>query len=151
MSGPPLVLKSDNDSAFKCAQTQGTLLDWKVFSLLSPQATPQYNGSVEADIGTLKARTHWEAERNGRAGLWTSRDVEAARLISNQTPRRSGQSYVTSESIWNSRSPITDQERAEFARTVELCRSQAFRHYGLSPDAELTGKEKAAEANYSTN
>ena len=142
--GPPLVMKSDNGSAFKGAQTQGTLLDWKVFSLLSPQATPEYNGSVEAGGGRLKIRSEWEAERNGRAGQWTSDDVEAARLISNQTPRRAGQSYVTPQSLWNNRSPITDQERSEFARTVELCRPQALRHYDLSGDAELTSKQKHA-------
>ena len=29
--GPPLVIKSDNDSAFRGAQTQWTLLDWRCF------------------------------------------------------------------------------------------------------------------------
>jgi hypothetical protein len=137
-------MKSDNGSAFKGAQTQGTLLDWKVFSLLSPQAIPEYNGSVEPGGGKLKIHSEWEAERNGRAGQWTSDDVEAARLISNQTPRRAGQSYVTPQTLWNSRSPITDHERSEFARTVDLCRPQALRHYGLSADTELTSKEKDA-------
>ena len=73
--GAPLVVKSDNDSAFRGARAQKTLSDWKVVSLLSPPATPQYNGAVEADMGALKARAH---SRGGAA--WTSGTVALCQL-----------------------------------------------------------------------
>ena len=111
---------------------------------MSPSAMPRYNGASEAGIGALKVHAHWEAARNGRAGHWTSDDVEAARLRANQTARPNGQASVSPEALWNSRLPITDQDRSEFARTVELCRLEAFRHYGLAADQELTVREQDA-------
>ncbi|MFC1587569.1 transposase family protein [Planctomycetota bacterium] len=59
--GPPLVLKSDNDGAFKDKRVRTLLDKQKVFLLLSPPGTPSYNGSVEAGIGTLKTRAHFES------------------------------------------------------------------------------------------
>jgi hypothetical protein len=38
----------------------------------------------EAGIGGMKVRTHYQAARNGRAGIWTCEDMEAARRKANQ-------------------------------------------------------------------
>jgi transposase InsO family protein len=63
--GPPLVLKSDNGSAF-CAELMETFLHRHgVQALFSPPRTPEYNGSCEAAIGAHKKRTAYEAERQG--------------------------------------------------------------------------------------
>ena len=59
--GPPLVLKSDNGSAFIDDDTQRLLARWDVFPLFSPPRTPQYNGSCEAGNGAMKTRTEHQA------------------------------------------------------------------------------------------
>ena len=105
---------------------------------------PRYNGASEAGIGALKVRAHWEAARHGRAGHWTTDDVEAARLQANQMPRPNGHASLSPETLWKDRSPITHQDRSEFARTVELCRPEAFRRYELSAQEELTVRERDA-------
>jgi hypothetical protein len=139
---PPLVVKCDNGSAFRSAQMQQTLQDWNVFSLLSPPGIPQYNGTPEARIGTCEARACWEAERNGHAGQWTSGDVEAARTLSNQTPRHYQDAYIAPWVLWACRVPISQQEREAFAGAVQACRQEAYSHYGLAADADLTAKQK---------
>jgi transposase InsO family protein len=158
--GAPLVVKCDNGSAFRAAPVQQVLQDWNVFSLLSPPGVPQYNGTREARIGIFKARACWEAERNGHAGQWTSGDVEAARTISNQTPRHYQDAYIAPWVLWACRVPISQQEREAFASAVQACRQEAYSHYGLAADAALTAKQKDdvdrfagfihQEANYST-
>jgi hypothetical protein len=52
--------------------------------------------------------------------------VEAARAISNQTPWRYEDAYVTPEVLWGCRVPIiSQQEREAFARAVQVCRLEA--------------------------
>jgi hypothetical protein len=105
---------------------------------------PRYNGASEAGIGAPKVRAYWEAARDGRAGHWTSDDVEAARLQANETPRPNGHASLNPETLWKNRSPITHQDRSEFGRTVELCRPEAFQRYELAAQEELTVRERDA-------
>jgi len=86
---PPIVLKSDNGS-FRAHDFIRFLKSWDVCPLLSPPAQPQYNGAVEAGIGSIKTRTHHIAALHGRPGEWTCDDVEAARLLANATARPNG-------------------------------------------------------------
>jgi hypothetical protein len=59
--GPPLVLKSGNESAFLAGDT-GDLLDLGgILRLRNPRATPQYNGSCEAAGGSHKKITDDQA------------------------------------------------------------------------------------------
>ena len=59
-------------------------------------------------------------------------------------PRPNGHASLSPEVLWNSRSPITHQDRSELAGTVELCRPEAFQHYELPAQAELTVRERDA-------
>ena len=68
--------------------------------------------------------------------------MEAARTISNQTPGRYDDAYVTPEVLWGCRVPISQQEREAFARAVQACRQEAYSHYGLAPDAERTAQQE---------
>jgi transposase InsO family protein len=76
--GAPLVLKLDNGSPFVAQMTRALLAQWQVMALYSPPGRPQYNGAIEAGIGALKVRTHYQAVRQGRPGEWTLEDAEAA-------------------------------------------------------------------------
>ena len=44
---------------------------WGVWSLYSPERTPSYNGSVEAGIGSISVRAHYQSARADRPGDWT--------------------------------------------------------------------------------
>jgi transposase InsO family protein len=66
--GAPLVLKSDNGSAFVAAEVEAVLSRWGVWQLFSPPRLPRYNGSCEAGIGSMKTRSHHQASRGGRPG-----------------------------------------------------------------------------------
>ena len=87
LHGAPWILKTDNGSAFIADPLRWYLQTSNVFQLFSPPHTPAYNGSIEASIGSLKNRTQQQCELAGHPGLWTSDDVEAARIEANTTAR----------------------------------------------------------------
>jgi transposase InsO family protein len=116
--GPPLVLKSDNGSAFIAGLVQTVLADWQVGHLLSPPDFPEYNGACEGGIGSMKTRTHHQAARRGQPGQWSCDDAEAARLQANETARPWGHQGPTPAQVWAERRPLTKAERAAFAATV---------------------------------
>lgn len=123
--GAPLVLKSDNGSAFIAATTQKLLDPFGVEKLFSPPGVPRYNGSIEAGIGSLKARTADHAVRHGRPGDWSWDDVEAARWEANATARPHGRTGPTPEEGWAARTPITAEERTLFRAAVDRLRQDA--------------------------
>ena len=55
--GPPLVLKLDNGSAYRAEEMQKALVCYGVLVLYSPAYNPEYNGSAEAGVGSMKSRT----------------------------------------------------------------------------------------------
>lgn len=116
--GPPLVLKSDNGSAFK-ANVVTLLADWQVIPLASPPKTPRYNGSCEAGIGSLKNLTRHQAALAGHPGIWTSDDTEAAQRHANEFHYPNGYSQPTALERWQSRQPIDQAERERIYLTVE--------------------------------
>lgn len=115
---PPLVLKSDNGSGFIANVTQELLARWQVWHLRSPPEWPEYNGSCEACIGSMKARTHHQSVQRGCAGEWTCDDVEAARRQANETARPWGMHQPSPEQSWRNRKPLAAKERAAFAKAV---------------------------------
>ena len=116
--GPPLVLKSDNGSAFLSRDWNGLLDRWRVMPLRSPPATPRYNGSCEAGIGSMKLRTTFLAARAGHPQQWTSDDLEAARRQANELTR-SRRAPSTPQERWDLRRRLTTEERDRFTCTVD--------------------------------
>jgi transposase InsO family protein len=142
--GPPLVLKSDNGSAFVAGEVGALLTAWGVEPLFSPPRTPRYNGSCEAGIGSMKARTHHRAASAGRPGEWTCDDAEAARLEANQTARPWGSRGPTPEETWAGRRPVSAGERAAFGEAVGRLEREARQEQGCPPDGPLDTMVQAA-------
>jgi len=117
--GAPLVFKSDNGSAFIASEVGELLARYGVLHLLSPPRTPRYNGSVEAGIGSLKVRAHYEAARHDHPGWWNCDDVEAARLQANHTARPFGPLESTPQRSWEARSLIDSKERRAFRQVYD--------------------------------
>jgi transposase len=124
--GPPLVLKSDNGSAFIAKETQRLLDEWRVWHLRSPPEWPEYNGACEAGIGSMKTRTHHESSRLGHPGEWTCEDVEAARLQANETARPGGLHGPTPVEAWRQHRRISAKERMVFAKIVNRHEQEAL-------------------------
>jgi hypothetical protein len=141
--GPPLVLKSDNGSAFK-AEVRALLDDWRVIPLPSPPRTPRYNGSCEAGIGGLKTRTHHQAALAGHPGIWTSEDTEAARRAGNEFRYPDGHQQPPPLVIWESRVPIEPEERQRIRLTVERIRSEIHQSMDPVSRSSLTAADQAA-------
>jgi hypothetical protein len=124
--GAPLVLKCDNGSPFAVVLKilAATLpLSRSPLFLFSPPYTPAYNGSVEAGIGSLKTRTQAHACRHGHPGYWTLDDVAAAQAEANATARPLGPSGPSPDEIWQTRTPVNDDERARFQAAVDHART----------------------------
>jgi hypothetical protein len=134
--GPPLVVKSDN-GPFRAESIKDLCEQYGVKPLFSPPALPSYNGACEAGVGSIKTRSHHEAVRHDRAGLWTCNDVEAARCEANETARPWGQDGPTPAEVWTKRVPITDLERRMFQTSYKAyARAERLRR-GIDPNAVL--------------
>jgi transposase InsO family protein len=140
--GPPLVIKWDNGSAFIAEATRDFLAAREVLALYSPPGLPSYNGSCEAGIGGLRTRTHLESARNDRPGEWTCDDVEAGRLLANETARPRGAGGLTPDEAWARRTPITEEERRKFKQTVEDERKRERAARGVLLPLALGRKEE---------
>lgn len=116
--GAPLVLKTDNGSAFIAGATREFLTPFGVELLFSPPHTPRYNGAIEAGIGSLKTRTERHATRAGHPGYWTTDDVCAAQVEANATARPHGETDPTPNELWQTRRPISITERQKFQASV---------------------------------
>jgi transposase InsO family protein len=125
LHGAPLVLKADNGSAFVAGATKEFLSPLGVNWLFSPPQTPEYNGSIEASIGSLKTRTERYAARDGHPEFWTLSDVAAAQTEANATARPQGETGPTPNELWRTRRPILAEERHLFQKTVRRNR-EAF-------------------------
>jgi transposase InsO family protein len=144
--GPPLVLKSDNGSPFKSELVAELLANWGVVPLRSPPVTPEYNESCEAGIGGMKVRTHYQAALNGRAGIWTCDDMEAARGQANEYHYPHGHTNFTPHQLWQSRAAIDYTERARFQQAVERAlQEQRQKREERCQDQPLTAALPAAE------
>jgi transposase InsO family protein len=118
LHGAPWVLKADNGSAFIADATKDFLFPFGVNLLFSPPHTPEYNGSIEAGIGSLKMRTERQATRAGHPTYWTCDDVAAAQSEANATARPQGETGPTPNELWKTPSSIPAQQRQLFQETV---------------------------------
>jgi len=122
--GAPLVIKSDNGSAFTALEMSAFLAQHQVLHLFSPEGTPAYNGSIEAGIGSMKTRTHYEAARWDRPGHWTCDDIEAARCQANATSRPHGPRSTTPDRGWTERRPLSQSQRTTLRASYETSRER---------------------------
>ena len=136
--GAPLVLKSDNGSAFIAESLTGLLTQQQVSQLFSPARRPQYNGALERSNGVLKTYTGLHAIREGHPFRWTSDDVEQARRLANTISRPWGAKGPTPEETWQARQPITAEQRGEFVQSVQEQLPQAAEDQGLPPVTSLS-------------
>jgi hypothetical protein len=104
--------------------------------LFSPPRCPSYNGSIEAGIGSLKTRTYHHACRDDHPHIWTTDDVEEARVEANALSRPWGASGPIPDEVWKQRTPIDSEERDRFQTAVARERQ-----------AELTRREQEREKN----
>lgn len=141
--GAPLVLKSDNGSAFTALEMRAFVARHEVLHLFSPEGTPAYNGSIEAGIGSMKTRTHYESARLDRPGHWTCDDIEAARCQANATSRPHGPQQATPDGAWGDRVPLTRGQRMLLQTSCEehRRRERQLRGLHLSP---LKERDKAS-------
>lgn len=141
--GAPLVLKSDNGSAFRAEVVKALFRRWQVWPLYSPPGQPGYNGAIEASIGSLKKRTQFLTERAGHPDDWTSVDLEQARAHANGTSRPQGPQGPTPQQAWEWRRPLTRGERQAFAARVIDLEEQARCQAGIARDEQLNHYEQA--------
>jgi transposase InsO family protein len=142
--GAPLVMKSDNGSAFLAAATKRFLGRWQVWPLYSPPGEPSYNGSIEASIGSLKKRTQHAAYLAGHAGEWTTSDLDRARELANLVARPRGARGPTPQQLWETRRPPTMEQRAAFGAAIRQLEAQFRARDGIALEAELKHYEQAA-------
>jgi transposase InsO family protein len=116
--GPPLVLKSDNGSAFISHAFQDWLEGWEITPLFSPVRMPRYNGACEAGIGGAKRRTEYSAARCDRLLDWTSDDLYAAQLWANHDHYPWGLAGGTPAQRFERRLRLTENERDTFQALV---------------------------------
>ncbi len=117
--GAPLVLKSDNGSAFISDDWSRLLRHWHVTALYSPARHPQFNGSIESGIGAMKVRTEMLSITHGRGGSWTEQVMQAARYQANHLHRSERDPHRSAFQRWHNRQSITDKERAEFRLVLD--------------------------------
>jgi transposase InsO family protein len=115
--GAPLVLKTDNGSAFIAGDTREIAQRHGVVNLLSPPMTPRYNGSIEATAGTLKTRAAIIAQQQS-CDIWTSDILESARLAANALNWPRGPSAPTPDEYWLNRAPIGQSQRVQLAALI---------------------------------
>jgi putative transposase len=142
--GAPLVLKSDNGSAFRAERFKALLRRWQVWPLYSPPGAPWYNGAIEASIRSLTTRTQYLAWRQGHEEGWTSSAVERARELANTTARPRGPRGPTPAEAWATRCPLPSSTRDRFAATVRPMEEAARRQAGIALDVVLDHYEQAA-------
>jgi hypothetical protein len=140
--GPPLVLKSTMALPSSPPRPGGCSIAGKSGTSVLPEC-PEYNGSCEAGIGSMKTRTHHESSRLGHPGQWTCDDAEAARLQANQTARPWGLHGPTPEEVWRQRQPITTRARWRFAKQVCRLERETRQSEGHSAESVLPPRAHA--------
>jgi hypothetical protein len=142
--GPPLVLKSDNGSAFIAEDTGDLFAAGGILHLRNPHATPQYNGSCEAAGGSQKKTTEDQATLAAHPGRWTREDLRRARTIRNRLGRPWGHRGPTPEQVWQTRQPITASQRSRLRTTVDRYRQEQRTRRGIPDEAALGGAAQAS-------
>lgn len=120
--GAPLVIKSDNGSAFQSESWKELLIGKQVTPLYSPPRTPRYNGSCEASNGSMKVRTMMLAWQAGDPTDWTSGLMARAQRQANELHRGEKPSNETASERWRKRERITAEDRQQFQKMLDAQR-----------------------------
>ena len=132
--GPPLVLKTDNGSAFIARKTRTLLDEHQVLHLRSPARRPQYNGSCEAAGGSHRRLTNDQAALHCHRA-WTSSDMFRSKNIRNLLGRPWGDRGPTPEELWRSRKTITSKQRQRLRNIVQRLQADETVRRGLNSEA----------------
>ncbi len=135
--GPPLVLKSDNGGPFRDEGTKTLLAEYRVVPLYNPRRHPAYNGGVERANGQLASYQEAVAAAQGRAGLPTCADAEAARLLANDLARPGGWQAPTARERWDQRTKLAEAQRARFLANLDEQRLVARTALQLPAQSDL--------------
>ena len=135
--GAPLVLKSDNGSAFTSGDFGAWLAEQQIVPLFSPVRMPRYNGACEAGIGAAKRRTEYLAARQGRYLDWTADDLHAAVQWANEETYPGGCAAGTPASRFAARRPI-DLAKRDIFRAAALQYELELNHAACYRGDELT-------------
>jgi len=150
----PLVLKTDNGSPFIAHDTREFHRRQGVVNLLSPPLTPQYNGSIEAAGGQLKARAALIAQQQS-CDIWSSDILESARLAANALNRPWGTAGPTPDQRWSQRMAIRFEQRQSLAELIDqknLDITQSIQRERIQKglDAQFTAADRATVARTAT-
>ena len=145
LHGPPLVLKSDNGSAFKGELFSGVLREHQIVHLKSPPCTPWYNGACEASIGAMRIRTQHFAEQSGRSTQWSAADFDAALYQANEVHRRESDPYRSAKQRWTARRKMSEEDRKQFSTLIAGHRQASWneRAHHDSGHTDQTAQRKA--------
>lgn len=135
--GAPLVLKSDNGSAFKSHTWRAMLARWQVTPLYSPPITPRYNGGCEASNGWMKTRTMVQAIKAGDGSRWSHEMLAAATQQANEFHRGDRPSNPTAQEKWASRRAINEVDRREFQKALDEERHKVHNRLGEATEDEV--------------
>ena len=141
--GPPLVLKSDNGSAYIAAVTIEFLRQHSVIPLFSPPRRPQYNGGCERGGSILKGYTYQVAVRAGRPGVCLAADLQQARQLANRFTRPWGHRGPSPEDVWRARPSLSSRQREAFQDELARCRAAACQLLEYAADQPLSRAQAA--------
>jgi len=92
----------------------------------------------------MKLRTHEQAALAGRAGLWTSDDLDTARRHANEASVSDTGTVRTAQEIWHSAPPIDDQERQAIPQCIQHIESALREVLTTTHSLAATPHERAA-------
>lgn len=141
--GAPLVLKTDNGSAFRARMSRRLLARSGVLQLLSPPYYPRYNGAIEASIGALKERIMDAAFEEGDAFRWTASALREAVRIGNDSPKWNAKD-ATPSVLFQSRAGVSRTRRAAFIHSFRCLRAEERLRRSLLPEARPNNSVRAA-------
>ena len=142
--GAPLVIKTDNGSAFRSEAFKALLREHGILALRSPPYTPEYNGAIETGNGTIKTHAHYASARHDRPGEWTCDDVEEARCRGNAYSRPYGREAGSPDEVWSDRIRIGDARRRHLLAAYEEEVAREKERRGVLPLVGPTPQEQDA-------
>lgn len=128
----PLVIKSDNGSAFVSEEMQRFLEEHRVLHLRSPVRRPSYNGACEAGMRMLKEAAIDSAVLEGG---WAGEHLPASARILNRMERR--KLGASPDAVWEGRRRLMGEDRALLRERVDRARQGVIDAEGIADPSQL--------------